>query len=323
MENRLKHLSEAFSGQSVLVTGSTGGLGKELVAILARMARLHVLVRDKERMDPLWRDLPIAVHEGTLGDQTLLDGLCSEVTTVFHLASYAPSANEKEPEENPLHWDVTVEGTRNLLTAAKQGTVRKLVFASSTRVIDGSETLYARAKQEAEKLVLDAQGSSLDVTVLRLAPLYGFPDRGNIASMIRSIRAGRFPPLPDMGDRRSLLHYQDAIQALLLAAGNEAAAGRAYTVTDLQSYSTRGIYESVCRHSGTPMPGWRLPVWALKLAAKAGDLLQNVTRGSMPINTEKLAKLQASALFDGSEIERELGFEPVYTLEKALEHEFG
>ena len=319
MTDRLEQLAQAFAGQPVLVTGGTGGLGRHLVAVLGKTCRVHVLARSRSRAESLWGTIPVTVHQGVLQDVPLLEKLCTEVTTIFHLASYSPAVSDPAPEENPLHWTVTVEGTRNLLSAAKPGKVERLIFCSSTRVIDGSNTRYAQAKREAEKMVLAAQGPAFHVAVLRLAPLYGFSERGNVASLVRSIRGGRFPPLPDLGDQRSLLHVADAIQALLLVAASEAANGRVYTVTDLQSYSTRGIYELVCRKSGKPVPGWTFPMGLLNAAARIGDLIQRITGWPVPINSDRLRKLQGTALFDGDEIQRELGYEPIYTLEKMLE----
>ena len=57
----------------------------------------------------------------------------------------------------------------------------------------------------------------------------------------------------------------------------------------------------------------------LNAAARIGDLIQRITGRPVPINSDRLRKLQGTALFDGDEIQRELGYEPIYTLEKMLE----
>ena len=158
----------------------------------------------------------------------------------------------------------------------------------------------------------------MHASAVRLAPVYGFERKGSIAQMIQAVRLGRFPPIPDFADKRSLVHYDDAIQALLLAAIKPAANGKVYTVTDTRTYSSQEIYRLICKSLDKPVRSWSVPFWLLKLAAGMGDLLQRVIGRPAPINTEKLLKLSSSAWFDGCDIQRELGYEPVYDLESWL-----
>ena len=319
MHSRIEQLAQALKSGTFLVTGGTGSLGRPLVETLATVGDVHVLTREPDRAAQLWHHPGVILHSGSLQDRGLLDELCGQVDTVFHLASYSPRPEDKAPEDNPAHWTVTAEGTSNLVDAIAGSRVRQLVFASSTRAIDGSETLYARAKRAAEERVLAARTESLEVTVLRLAPLYGFKDQGNIAWMISMMERGKFPPLPDLGDRRSLLHYVDAIQAMVLAATKSAGGGAVYTVTDGEVYSVRRIYEMVYQRQGKNPPGWTVPLWLLTSAAAAGDLVKKLTGVSVPLNGEKLDKLRVSAQFDSSGIQRELGFDPIFTLDKSLD----
>jgi len=318
MSQNPESLAAAFAAQSVLVTGATGLIGQRLVNVLAAAgADVHILSR-QEKTGLLWPDYSIIDHVGALQDNVLLESICQEVQVIFHLASYAPAADDPAPEEHPQHQQVTVQGTENLLAAASRAGVKIMVFSSSTRAIDGSDNTYSRAKQAAEHLLMEAAGAEMHASAVRLAPVYGFAHKGSIAQMMQAIKRGRFPPIPDFGDRRSLLHYDDAVQALLLAAIKSEANGRIYTATDMRTYSSREIYELICQALNKPPPSWRIPLWVLKLAAVMGDLLQKLMGRPAPINTEKLHKLSLSACFDGCDIQRELGYEPVYDLETWL-----
>ena len=53
-------------------------------------------------------------------------------------------------------------------------------------------------------------------------------------------------------------------------------------------------------------------------AARMGDLSQKLTGRPAPVNSEKLRKLSRSAWFDGCDIQRELGYEPVHDLDSWL-----
>jgi UDP-glucose 4-epimerase len=318
MPQDLDSLARPFSGQSVLVTGATGLIGQRLVSVLAEGgAEVHILSR-QENAAALWSHPSVIAHVGELQVSGLLVELCRQVQSIFHLASYAPADNDPAPEENPEHLQVTVQGTENLLAAASQAGVKSFVFSSSTRAIDGRDSTYGRAKQAAEHRVMEAAGAAMHGSVVRLAPVYGFAHKGSIAQMIQAVKLGRFPPIPDFGDRRSLVHYDDAIQALLLAAVKSEANGKIYTVTDTRTYSSREIYELICKALNKPIPSWQIPYWSLKLAAWMGDLLQKFIGKPAPISTEKLLKLSSSAWFDGCDIQRELGYKPVYDLESWL-----
>ena len=318
MQQSPESLAESFRDQAVLVTGATGLIGQRLVAVLAAGGgRVHILSR-RENAVEIWPRQSITAYVGDLEDKALLVDICRQVQSIFHLASYAPADNDPAPEENPAHLRVTVQGTEKLLDAAGQAGVKSFVFSSSTRAIDGRDSTYGRAKQAAEHMVIQAAGARMHASAVRLAPVYGFERKGSIAQMIQAVRLGRFPPIPDFADKRSLVHYDDAIQALLLTAIKPAANGKVYTVTDTRTYSSREIYRLICRSLNKPVPSWSVPFWLLKLAAGMGDLLQRVIGRPAPINTEKLLKLSSSAWFDGCDIQRELGYEPVYDLESWL-----
>jgi nucleoside-diphosphate-sugar epimerase len=314
MSERLQSLCKSLQGRRLLITGASGRIGTRF---------LEILLKAGVQPRALYRRLPeqgregLHAVEGDLLNPAALELALQGVDVVVHLASYAPAATDPDPEEHPRHRQVTVEGTRNLLAAAQRAGVGRLVFASSTRVIDGSGSLYARSKRQAEALVLGA-GDSMEVVVLRLAPVYGFPRQGGIAQMIAAIDQGRFPSLPDFADQRSLVHVDDVLQALVLAATHAQAAGQVFTVTDLRVYSSRELYELISRALGRKPAPSRIPVWLLSMGARAGDLLQILLRCPMPLNRERLQKLRSSACFDAEPLVRELGYQPQHDLQNSL-----
>ncbi|WP_456376847.1 NAD-dependent epimerase/dehydratase family protein [Thiolapillus sp.] len=314
MNERMLDLARALPPYPVLVTGATGRIGWRLVEVLAEAGvTVRAMSRGGEADVPAGVQLCVADLVQAQGLEAAVDG----IATVFHLASYAPQATDLHPENNSRHQAVTVVGTRNLLDLAAAATVGSVVFVSSTRVVDGSNSLYAQSKAEAEQLVL-AREDSMKTTVLRLPPVYGFARQGGIAQMLAAIDSGRLPPLPDFGDKRSLVHVDDVVQGLLLAALSPASASKTFTVTDLQQYSTRQIYELICRALGREPASRTVPQWLLGLGAGAGSVLEKISGRKMPLNREKLNSLRGSAYFDAQEIVRDLGFSPLHTLEDSL-----
>ncbi len=88
------------------------------------------------------------------------------------------------------------------------------------------ETPYGRAKRAAEERVLAVgRESGMQTVNLRPALVYGPGIQANLLRLIEAVRRGWLPPLPETGNRRSLVHVDDVVQALLLAAAHPAAAG--------------------------------------------------------------------------------------------------
>lgn len=66
--------------------------------------------------------------------------------------------------------------------------------------------------------------------------VYGPGNKGNIHRMIDWVARGHFPPLPEVGNRRSIVHVANAVEAACLAAVCPAASGQTYIVTDGRPY---------------------------------------------------------------------------------------
>jgi len=314
VNSHLDSLCRRLGERKVLVTGASGRIGKRLLEVLlAGGVTPRALYRSPPEISPQG----LQVVTGDLLRPESLPAVLRDVDVVWHLASHAPARDDPRPEEHPRHREVTVEGTRNLLAAARAAGVSRLIFASSTRVLDGSSSLYARSKKEAESLVRREE-AFMETVILRLAPVYGFSAQGNVALMMAAIDAGRFPSLPEFGERRSLVHVDDVVQALLLSAVEAGMAGKTYTVTDLQSYSSRQMYEMICAALGRQPARRVLPPWLLGVAAGAGELLQRLSGRPVPMNRERLRKLRASAWFDGEPLAREAGYQPQWDLQGAL-----
>lgn len=316
-----------------LVTGATGFVGQRLInALRNENATIRVLTRNPQKIEEYWPEgsvMGLGVDWTEAGN---LRTACSGVETIFHLASYTHAVDRNSLEEESRHREITVEGTRSLLSAAMEEGVRRFIFPSSVKAInEGGETCldetaktkpstsYGRAKLEAERLVLAAgREHGIHVAVLRLPLVYGPGNKGNIPRMISAIDHGRFPPWPKVQNRRSMVHVDDVVRALMLAAENPEASGQVYLVTDGLTYSTRELYEAICGALDRPVPDWSIPTWVLRLAAKVGDAAQQLSGRAMPLTTSALDKLIGSAWYSSERITRALGYKPRHTLYDTL-----
>jgi len=180
------------------------------------------------------------------------------------------------------------------------------------------QSAYGRAKLESEKIVLEAHQNGLPATIIRLPMVYGPGCKGNLPRMIQSIERRYFPPFPNTLNKRSMVDVRDVVQAALLAAMSPIAAGKLYIVTDGKVYSTREIYECICKELQITIPSWTVPVFVLHIAAKMGDFIGLIKGTRFVFDSSALDKLLGSAWYSSEKISRDLKYRPTYSLSDAL-----
>lgn len=308
--------------RTVLVTGSTGFIGLELVKslqekgfVVRSMGRQAANLDNHFMLDLAALEYPSALFEG--------------ISTVFHLAGKAHDLVENS-QDAAEYRQINTEGTRKLLEAAQQVGVKSFIFFSSvkavgitgTQWIDESatawpDTPYGQSKYEAEQLVL-LGGYVPHPVVIRPSMVYGNADKGNLPRMIKAIARGFFPPLPETHNRRSMVHVDDVVRAAILVAEKPESAGQIYIVTDGVSYSTRQIYDWIRAALGKSQITWSIPLSLLKGLAKVGDMTGRLIGRRFIFDSAALEKLIGSAWYSSAKIETELGFRPQTTLQQSL-----
>lgn len=317
------------SSSTVLVTGATGFIGQHLTnELIARGVAVRVLTRSAGRVPAAWQATSVTLRVADLLDSQTLRDACDGVDAIFHLASHIECSNTDISEG---HFRLSVQGTKALLNEAERSAVKRFVYASSVKAM-GEVTQgcadehtearpissYGKAKLLAEQLIASVDRSRMQTANLRLPMVYGVNRKVNLMRMIAAIDRGRFPPLPETGNKRSMVHVDDVVQAFMLAAEIPARNGQTYIVTDGQAYSTRQIYEAICRSLGRRVPRWICPVFALKLVGVSGDLVARVTGWNPQVTSEAVAKLVGSAWYSCAKIQRELGYRPLRDLYSAI-----
>jgi nucleoside-diphosphate-sugar epimerase len=308
----------------VCVSGASGFIGRYLCRQLKENGHsVLALVRSSDDVvadDVLFVDL---------GEDCLPDNALQGGDVVFHLAGTAHALSETR-QDDVEYSRINTEGTRRLLEAAQQGGVPRFVFFSSVKVIgEGGdvrlsesspchpESPYGVSKLEAEKQVLNG-GFVSEPVVLRLSMVYGDSDKGNLPRMVEAVAKNRFPPFPDIDNKRSMVHVDDVVQAAVLAAEKPEAVGNVYILTDGRIYSTRGIYLEICKALGKQVPKWKVPLFVLSALGKVGDGIGLLRGRRFVFDTDALHKLAGSAWYSSGKIQAELGFSPRHDLQSGL-----
>jgi UDP-glucose 4-epimerase len=302
---------------NVLVTGATGFVGQHLIKRLKLdgynvkiISRKPILGVEVIICDFLKDDIPDNAFKG--------------IDIVFHLAGYAHDLkNESRIEQT--YKKINVNVTADLLSLSVKHNVKKFIFVSSVKAtgnpIGGKCTaeedqndpagIYGETKREAELKILETgRESSMHVSILRPALIYGPKVKGNLQLMIQGIKKGWFPPLPEMGNRRSMIHVDDVVQALLLLVSDQRSNGEIFIVTDGKTYSSRDIYEIMCSTLGKRIPRWTMP-----------QFLFNVIASINPRLRYRIDKLLGDECYSSKKIQS-IGFKAKKTLKDMYETDF-
>jgi len=283
--------------------------------------RVRALARQSEQGP--WDDFVVA----DLGETALPADLLDGVDTVFHLAGKAHALSDIA-EDDTEYRRVNVGGMDALLAMAANSALRRFVYFSTVKATgDGGEacvdeewgvdptTPYGITKRESEKLLLAAgRANGTHVGILRLPLVYGRGVKGNLWKMMDAIERGKFPPLAEMNNKRSLVHVDDVVRAALLVAENPKANEQIYIVTDGHPYSTNEIYAAIREALGKRAHRWAVPNAVLSVAARAGDIIGRMRGRRFVFDSDACRKLRGSAWYSSTKIERELGFEAAWDL---------
>lgn len=300
-----------------IVTGASGFIGRRLCVRLAADG---------------WRVHPFPASSALdIGDRAAVMALQASLpraSTLFHLGGKAHAHAELAAQQRDYD-RINVEGTAHVLDLAAAIGVKRFVLAGSVAAIGptGDEvadeqrecvpvTPYGQSKLAAERIVL--ADTRVEGVVLRFPMVFGGKDRGNMTRMVDAVLRRRFPPFPETHNRRSILHVDDAVSALLLAATHPAAAGETFIVTDGRLYSTRQIYRTILTALGRSAPRVTPPLAVFRAAARVGDALGALAGRRMPLDTDALAKLTDSAAFSGDKIVALLGFRAKHSLAEGI-----
>ena len=240
------------------VTGATGFIGQRLlVGLEANGEGVRILSRNPH---PDYETVVCDLQYEAIPKDGL-DG----VDTVFHLAGFTHDLRDASKLEH-LYRALNVDATVRLTELAVRSGVKQFVFVSSVKAGGYDEDqgspdgVYGQTKREAELKFLDiGRQSEMLVSIVRPSLVYGAGVKGNLALMRRGIEQGWFPPIPETENRRSMIHVDDLVRALLLAAEDKRANGEIFIVTDGVPHSSREIYEAICQSVGKTVPQWSVP----------------------------------------------------------------
>lgn len=284
-----------LQGKRILVTGSSGFVGRYLVEALMRERAEVVTLTDRDGCEVDIRD-----WQKVRG----IEGKTRNADMVYHLAAVA---SVPYSVENPRGtYETNVLGTLNMLELCRLCHIKKIIFPSSyvyghpqylpideKHPVNPTNT-YARSKVLGEELCRAYhEDCGLKCVVLRIFNIYGEGQREEflIPSILRQLADGAIL-LRDAEPKRDFLHVKDAVRAFIKAGEYTASDFEIFNIGAGESYSV----ETIARK-------------ALKIAGEKGEIHYLGERRQGEI---------MDVIADITKAKRELGWEPEVGMNEGL-----
>lgn len=310
-----------------LVTGATGFIGSHLAEELAKREwEVRCLVRRPRDLGWI-ENLKVQLVRGDCRDKPSLGPSVEGVDCVFHLAGVI----------NALSWDdyyqANVVGTRNLLEAVveRNPRLKKFVYVSSISATGPAKkgralteespclpiTDYGRSKLAAEEAV-HAFSGEFPWVIIRPPNVIG-PRQKELREAVRLIRRRIKPSVGTGEPQTSLCYVGDVVEGLILTAEKPEADGRTYFLAYPRPYAWSEVTAAIQEALGIRFFLLKIPFSVQWLAAVVAEATARLTRKKPRLTRNSVAAARKYYwIYDGTRIERELGFKPRTDLKEAI-----
>lgn len=304
-----------------LVTGATGHIGNVLLReLLAQGEAARAMVLPGEERTAL-EGLPVEIIEGDVLDYASLQAAMQGVENVYHLAGVISVM----PGGNPLLKLVNVVGTRNVIHAAREAGVRRLVYTSSIHAfgrpphgvtIDEHipfDTLHAvgaydYSKAAASKLVLEAARQGMDAVVVCPTGVTGPYDfrLSEIGKVIQGILQRK--PQVLVEGAYDFVDVRDVAQGHILAC-RYGQPGETYILSGEQ-ISLKQVVQVVQDFTGIRTLMVQVPLALARFAAFFTPWYYRMTQKTPRLTSYVLDTVQSNSVISHAKAARELGYQP-------------
>lgn len=282
----------------ILVTGGTGFVGRHTIRRLRQEGLpVRAVVRRPEGAQML-RDLGVEILQGDISDPASLEAAAKGCERVIHLVGIIQEGR------GFTFRSVHVEGTGNILAAAKKAGVRHFLHQSALGTRENARSEYHRTKWEAEQLV---KASGIPYTILRPSLIYGPGDQFTLR-LADAIRLS--PVLPVIGTGRSKVQpisIDDLASCIVKAAQGDAYFDTLYEIGGPEQLTYEEVTKAIADALGVKRRTMHMPMFVMRAMATVAETVLP----KPPITTGQLIMLQEDSICDPRNIVDAFGIEPV------------
>lgn len=304
--------------RAILVTGATGFPGYRLCERLKREGEA-VIALGREPAEGPW-DTFLAVDLSREGPPP---EPLKQVKVIHHIPG-GEHGDGGRPADTDAFLKGIVTGTERMLEAATEVGIGRFIHLGSVKAmgegnppelplhpIDESwphtpQSPYGLAHAEAEERVLKA--GLEHAVILRPVTVFGPGGCGSLYRMVEAVRRGRFPPVPETGNRRSMIHVDDVVEFVIRATQRPVSSGRTYILAAPEPVSARQLDQAIRESQGMPRRNGSCPLWLLRVAAATGTVAGAI-RGRRPLfDGAMLESLTRSEWYSPERAQADLGY---------------
>lgn len=263
---------------TVLVTGATGFIGPHVVHTLrARDLAVRALVRKPSRASRL-KAWGAELAEGDVIDPSSLRAACAGVDAVIHQVAIIKGARHEFER-------VMTQGTRNLVAAAQEAGVRRILLASALGLDERSKDAvpYYGAKWEMERAVRE---SGVEHVIFRPSFVFG-KDGGVLPTFVRLARFAPVTPIVGPGTQKlQPIWVDDVAEYYSHALDLPQAAGRTFELGGPDAVTWNEFWERLKRVLGARRPSVHVPFAVMRVQAALTEKLPGA-----PVTRDQLTML--------------------------------
>jgi nucleoside-diphosphate-sugar epimerase len=311
----------------IFITGASGFIGGAIAKSLSAAHDIRAMSR-AEQSDDAVRGLgaaPVRCEMGSVRPEHLVG--CD---VVIHCAAFVKQWGTREQ-----FWSANVDGTVQLLDAAKQAGIARFIFISTEAVLfDGhflrdldesmpypvhTPFLYPETKAAAEKLVLAANVPDFTTISLRPRFVWGPGDNTILPVVKKAVKRAMYMWIDGGRAKTVTTHIDNVVHAVTLAL-TRGRGGQSYFITDDGTTTVREFLTALMKTQGLTMPNASIPgSLARALGAMIDVVWKTLRLKSEPPLTRFAAAMAASdCTIRIDKARAELGYSPVITREQGL-----
>ncbi len=283
---------------NILITGGAGVVGTRLSKLFLAMGHsVRVLTLPGQGES---KRLPgeVEIFYGDVRKPKILLDAFQNVDTVCHLAAVI-LAKKKDAFEK-----INLEGTRNVLLAAKSAGVRRFLFVSSISVTYPDLTDYGSSKLRAETLV---RNSGIPFTIVRPTLVVEKSGGAEYMLFVKYLKSSPLVFLPGKGKcLKRPVRTEDLVEGIALAATSPAAVGKTYALAGSKVLSLSDMAKISMEKAGVRKKIYGVPLWLCHFLAL---LKQFLLPGSVSAR-QALAGFRFDAAPEITDAEKDLGYKP-------------
>jgi uncharacterized protein YbjT (DUF2867 family) len=296
----------------ILITGATGYIGRHLVArLVAQGERPRCLVRDTRRAATILAADKVELVQGDTLTPSSLAAAMQGIETVVHAAFM--TADLKQSAGN--HYaETNVQGTKNVIQAAKEAGVRRLIEISGLGTRPDKPGSYMEGRFLAEKMLKE---SGLDWTIIQPSVLFGkdAPFIKGLADLIRTS-----PIVPLIGGGKILfqpIYVEDVVTVIMhVLEEPERTKNKTYTIGGPAYISFTQVIDVLLQ----TMHKSRLKAPAPMALVGVGAAMMEAVLPKPPLTKAAMALFMFDNTTDLTSVERDFGFTPMSFTKYLQEH---